>query len=438
MRLKMEVIGIVLLFAILAAPIVAFAGTSGPSPIPPPPNFQISTNVITLCKGMINNVPIAIKTPAGADVMQDVQLSITNSRSTYTVGNGTVSAVNVSPNVTKVVHLLVFTGLNTSSLVSVGAAINYQYDTLYTDSEVRNISFGVETCPTTLAVAVSPGVLTSGRIENVTLNFTNNGNTALNYLSVHASLPGMDGTFLGAQPVQISSISPHSTVPLNEKVFVYSNATQSFPINLSISLYNGTSLEQIADNPIVLSSGIINITPSSITISPQTPTAGSIFSMSFVLTDVGTAKASAVTATALVPKGFEPYGSNSTFVGDMQVDSQTPVTLTLTSQSSLHSGNYVIPVRINYLNDLRENLSTVMDVPVSVGAGTSTFNALGMAVRTYGSRGSTFAILPIILVVIIIVLLFLYLRERKSHNKLKNDNRRAKDSRPDAKDGRQK
>ncbi len=365
MMRETRLLGLLLLFCMIAAPVTAFAATSGPSPIPPPPNFQLSTNVTTLCKGLVNNVPISIRTPVGASTMQDVELSITSTRSAYTVGNGTVSAVNITANLTKTVNMPVFVSLNASSLISTGIAINYQYLTLYSDSEVRNISFGVETCPTPLTISILPKVLISGKIENITLNLTNNGKTALNYISMHASVPNMDGTFLGIQPIQVRTIAPRNSVNLGESVFIYSNASQSFPMNFSISLYNGTQIEQIAYNPIVLSSGIINITPSSVTISPQKPTAGGIFSISLVLTDVGTAGASTVTVTPLPTAGFEAYGSNSTFVGDMQADVQTPVTLTLTSLTSLKAGNYVIPVRINYLNNLRQNL---VSSPVSFAA----------------------------------------------------------------------
>jgi hypothetical protein len=428
MNMRIYLIGFLLLFAVSGMAAVSFAGTSGPSPIPAPPNFQISTNAITLCKGMINNVPISIKTPVGAAVMQDVQLSITNSRYAYTVGNGTVAAVNVSPNVTDTVPLLIFVSLNSTPLISVGTAINYEYLTLYSDSEVRNISFGVETCPSTLAVTVSPGVFTSDKIQNIILGFTNTGNTTLNSLSIHSSVPATDGTFLGPQPLQIASIAPKSTVKVNQSVFIYNNATQSFPVNISISLYNDGSLEQIPYNPIVLSTGIINITPSSITISPQKPVAGDIFSVSFVLTDTGTSAASTVTATALVPQGFAPYGSKSVFVGDMQVDSQTPVTITLTANSTLKNGTYNIPVQINYLNSLRQNLSATIFVPVVINASSGTFNAIAAAKNL--SRGSASGFLVILIMfIIIIVLIVLFLRERKSHRKMKDDYKRTNDLR---------
>jgi hypothetical protein len=217
-------------------------------------------------------------------------------------------------------------------------------------------------------------------------------------------------------------------VQVNQSVFIYNNATQSFPVNISISLYNDGSLEQIPYNPIVLSTGIINITPSSITISPQKPVAGDIFSVSFVLTDTGTSAASTVTATALVPQGFTPYGSKSVFVGDMQVDSQTPVTITLTANSTLKNGTYNIPVQINYLNSLRQNLSATIFVPVVINASSGTFNAIAAAKNlSRGSAGSFLVVL--VMFIIIIVLLVLFLRERKSHRKMKDDYKRTNDLR---------
>src|ERR1700719_3312095 len=155
MKIQTSILKLLLLLVIIA-PAATFAATSGPAPIPPPPNFQITTNVITLCKGMINTVPISIKTPIGAALMQNVQLSITNSKNVYVVGNGSISATNVSANSTKTINLHLFVSLNSSSLVSSGVQINYQYFTLYSDTEVRNVSFGTETCAAPLSIAVLP------------------------------------------------------------------------------------------------------------------------------------------------------------------------------------------------------------------------------------------------------------------------------------------
>jgi hypothetical protein len=412
-------LGILLLLSGLL-PAIALAGTSGPSPIPPPPSFQITTSTLTLCRGVVNNVPETISNP-GSQPMTSLQLGLIASKNIYAIGNGTVNQATVPANGTTTLTLPIFVSLNTSSLVSLGISVNYNYFSLYSDSEVRNVSFGVETCPSPLLVETNSTV-TSGRIENITLNLTNVGRTLLSAVSLKMTMPSQDAAILTTQPLQIGTIAPGASRKVSEKVFMFRNASQTFPLNVSIQMYNGTSPVQLLDTMPLLSSGIINITPSSVTISPTSPTVGSIFSVSLILTDTGTAGASAVTATPLPPKGITSYGSNSVFIGDMSVDTQTPVTMTMQSNSSLKSGSYTIPIKINYLNNLRENINTTILVPVTIGAGSaSNFTRTGVSGARYaGATG--FMLLPIILVIVIIIVIalaFLYIRERKRARKAK-------------------
>ena len=345
-----NILGMLLLFAALASGF-AFAGISGPSPVPPSPSFQLSTSALVLCKGVVNLIPVAVSNPAGSSQMTSLQLGVISSKNIYAIGNGTVNSKNVSANSVVIMHLPIFVSLNTSSLVSVGVTVNYNYLTFYSDSEVRNMSFGVQSCPSSLLVQTSP-VVTSGRIEKLALNLTNVGNTVLGTISLKISLPSQDAAILTSQPVQVGALVPGAKTQVNESVFFYRNASQSFPLNVSIDLYNGTSPVQILDTVPLLAKGIINITPSSITLSPTTPTAGSIFSVSFILTDVGTAGASAVSVTPMPPNGITTYGSNSVFVGDMSVDTQTPVTVTLRAGASTTIHSYEIPVTVSYLDSL--------------------------------------------------------------------------------------
>ncbi len=410
---------LLLLFAALA-PAPAFAGTSGPSPVPPAPPFQLSTPVLTLCRGVVNNIPITVSNP-GSQPMTSLQLGIVASKNIYAIGNGTVNQADVPANDATILHLPIFASLNTSSLVSVGVSINYNYLTLYSDSEVRNISFGVQSCPSSLSVRTSP-VVTSGRIENLTLNLTNVGSAVLSAISLKISLPAQSAAVLTSQPVQVGALAPNESAQLNETVFIYRNASQSFPLNVSVDMYNGTAPVQILDTIPLLDLGIINLTPSSITLSPTLPAAGSIFSASFILTDVGTAGASAVTVTPLTPNGIAPYGSNSVFVGDMQVDTQTPVTITMLSRASVASGTYEIPVRIDYLNSLRQNKSTVISLPVTLVSGAAS-NLSGSGAQRGGAvirrSSSPFALLAASELVAILALAFLYTRERSRARRAK-------------------
>ena len=127
-----------------------------------------------------------------------------------------------------------------------------------------------------------------------------------------------------------------------------------------------------------------------------------------------TAGASAVTATPLPPSGITNYASNSTFVGDMAVDTQVPVTMTLRANASLKSGSYKIPVRINYLNNFRENLSTTIIVPVTIG--TLTMNAIRVGTGTYSGRyaggSGIFSLIAVIVVLVILAVVVFFAWKR--------------------------
>lgn len=402
----MNLLRLLLLFAAIV-PAMAFAGTSGPTPIPPAPAFQLSTPALTLCRGVVNDVPITVSNPGGQP-MTSLQLGTVASRNIYVIGNGTVNQANVSANSSATMYLPIFVSLNTSSLVSVGISVNYNYLTLYSDSEVRNISFSVQTCPSQLSVQTGR-VVTSGRIGNLTLGLKNVGSTVLSAISLSISLPAQSSAILSSQPVRIGTLAPGESASVNETVFFFRNASQSFPLNVSIDMYNGTRPVQILETVPLLSLGIINLTPSSITLSPTMPSAGSIFSASFILTDVGTAGASAVTVTPLPPAGITPYGANSVFVGDMQIDTQTPVTITMMSRAGME-GTYDIPMRINYLNSLRQNMSTTISVPVTFGSSNSIYETGTAGRPTTYKRGSS--PLPWLEFVAIVVLAYLYAHEK--------------------------
>jgi hypothetical protein len=159
--------------------------------------------------------------------------------------------------------------------------------------------------------------------------------------------------------------------------------------------------------------GVINLTTSSLAISPSAPGPGSIFSISFILTNQGTTSASAVTATVLPEKGFTAFGTNPTFIGNIGVSSQSPVTVSVTASNTLKAGSYTIPIRLNYYDSLHDNVSTSMNVTVRLGAAAA-FNMTAIRAARGGSGSG--GLIVIVLVVIIIVLAVLYWMERKKHH----------------------
>ena len=87
------------------------SGLGGPSPIPPPPNFYITSPVTTVCRGQINEIPISVTNKANVrpvydtnvsfigqnPTMQDVSVGFVNTRGVYPYGNGTVVFGAINP-----------------------------------------------------------------------------------------------------------------------------------------------------------------------------------------------------------------------------------------------------------------------------------------------------------------------------------------------------
>ncbi len=425
--------GFLALFVLIS---ISFAGLSGPAPIPAPPTFNIHTNQTILCKGLTNFIPITVVNTGGSTVstgagpsnvtvvggttMQSVQLSITPSKTLLLEGNGTATIGSVKPASSVTARIPVFVANNASLITTVEVGVNYYYLQLYSDSETRNLTFETAQCPSQLSVNMTPKTLTSGEIQNVTIKLRNNGNIVLTNLNVRWALPALDGAVVGSQQTNIASLAPGNTYQVNASIFVSRNASiESFPVNLTATFYSNGSLEQVLNSTSIVPTGAINLHPSGLTLSPSAVSPGGIFSVSFVLTDIGTSGASAASAYAILPQNFSAYGSNPVYIGDIAADAQAPVTVTLVAGPHTRLGNYTIPIKINYLNGLRQNQTETMNVPVNVTNSNSTRLGSGTSpngVRVTTGSGSS-GLIELVLLIALAIVGWLYYNERKKNKK---------------------
>ena len=424
------IVWIIALVAATAIVGVAGAATSGPSPIPSPPAFSITSNVLVLCKGETNYVPITVTDggPAGASypsigvsnltgtAMDQIELSISPTKDILPESTGTIYIGIIKANSSSTTNLPLFVSSNASLITGIGMQIVYSYDVFYTDSETRNLTFEVISCGSPLGVSVNPKTVTSGEIQNLSINFTNTGNATLKDLYVHYSVPGIDGAVVGSTQAELGSLGIGKSDRLNVSLFVSRNASiESFPLNLSATFYNMNSLEQVSNSTSLIPIGSIDLSLSGLTISPTVALPGGIVSISFVLTDIGTSGASAISVGAAAPPGFTSFGSNPVYVGDVSADSQSPVTISLELSNTVKPGTYNIPLKINYLNSLRQNITSTSNVVITVGQG-GTFAAGGKeaAVRAPAAGGSSaLAVITAILALALITMSYLFIKERK-------------------------
>ncbi len=436
MKTEVKAMGLIGIFALMAITGVSFATLSGPSPIPNPPTFSVSSNLTTLCKGLTNYIPIIVYNGGNNNPsigitdlvntnMQFINLAVSPSRSLLPEGNGTAFIPSLSSFNSIMVLLPVFVTANASLLTTAQVGINYYYLTYYEDQESRNITFEVESCGSPLSVNIQPKTVASGQIQNLSINVTNTGNTTLNSVYVHYSVPSIDGAIIGSSQAQFGSLTPGQSQRISTSIFVSRNASiESFPFNLTATFFNSSKIEQVVNSTSLIPVGAIDLSTSGLTVTPSSATPGSIISVSFVLTDIGTAGASAVSVGAVLPSGFSAFGSNPVYVGDISADEQAPVTLSLQASNSITPGTYKIPIKINYLNPLRQNVTVMSNVSVTIGSGTSAFGSSGTSGGRFAAGGGGSGIylaggifLPIILVIAIIAVSYLYIRERRKNKR---------------------
>ena len=132
-------------------------------------------------------------------------------------------------------------------------------------------------------------------------------------------------------------------------------------MNFSISLYNGTQIEQIAYSPIVLSSGIINLTASSVRF-PGKPSAGRYILPYPSCSQPWATGASAVTATPLPPPGITAFGATPYSSEAWTLTARPRSTSSSTTAASAKGGSYTVPIRVSYLNNLEEHSTSTKAV----------------------------------------------------------------------------
>ena len=424
MRIR-TIVGILMLM-LLAATSMTFAGTSANTNYPPPPNFAVSSNSTTVCRGQVNYVPITVwnngepgsinpsELNSYGPAMINVELSAQNTKNTYFAWNSTAVMGTVNPLSSNTAYLAWFVPQNASATDTLGIGINYFYYTYAEDQEERNLSFSAVQCKLPLTLNVSPAILTSGEIQTIGVGLHNSGQATLRDISVSVYSPTSDMSQLTQMPLNLVELAPGASATINDTVFVDKNASLSFPLNITADFYSGGQFMQAASYKQTLSQGLINISASSVTVSPSPVTPGGIFSISFVLTDTGTSGASTVIVSSQESNSFRLYGSSSEFVGSIAAEAQAPVTLTFQADNLTKPGTYQIPVRVSYLDNFRNNDNSTIIVPVTVVAAGAALSGAqtgsGAAVRTSGGSG---LLVISALVIMAVVLGYVYYRERK-------------------------
>jgi len=282
--------------------------------------------------------------------------------------------------------------------------------------EIRSIGLLVfqSPQPSPISLSIEPSILQAGRINNVTINVKNVGNSSLSMITLLPSFTSTQVTWLYPDKIQIPSLSAGSNSKISGRVYVQPQAPPSLNLELSISYYDSNNvLQQESRNIGLLSKGIIEVKVTDFTVVPERPNVGQIFSITLTLSNSGTITASSLTLTPQPPQEFRLLGSRSIFVGDLQAGVTTTLTISMSVNPTAKPGVYQIPLEISYLDNLRNVETTKVNLRVTIEELTTRTFQTGGQTGVTGFSWWNFSLLIIVGVVASLAGFFLGKRRKK-------------------------
>jgi uncharacterized repeat protein (TIGR01451 family) len=305
---------------------------------------------------------------------------------------------------------------------SAGTPVSLSFTSTYTDaygtprSTTQTVGFFVSPLPTTspVGIALSMTSLQAGRVNNFTVTLSNQGTAPINGLSATFSFVGGQVTWLSPDIVQTQSLGPGSSITVHARAYDPATSTGSATLQgiLKYSYSNVTTQETRSIG--LLSRGLIDIVLTGTTVLPQEVNPGQIVSITLTITNVGVITASAVSAQARMPPGFQAIGSSSNFVGDMQVDSPSTFTFSALVANATAPGIYPVPVTMSYFDNLRTPLTQNVNVSVYVVSGSGSGSGSSQTTTQPGRGGGISVLIYVAAIIVVLAIVVLYLRRRRS------------------------
>ena len=387
--------------------------------------FSINATSHGLLAGAVNNLTIKL-TNTGSGYAYDIKPSITSSSSLNPVGEPG-EAASLAPNATAYLTIPIYV-----SPGAAGQSISAQLDLAYSNAYGDNGSL-----QTTLDLyGVSPASqvsLTSqyddveeGVPQNTSIVVSNSGSSPITNVTIQLT-PESPMTIIGSDGYfSFPYIAAHSNVSMPVNLYVTSSSSTVATLSAQIDYVFDGQAESGARDLSFLTPGDINITETSTTLLPAAPTPGGIFSVTGTLLNSGTTSASALSISTSGANGISVLGSNSTFIGTVGVDSPTSFTVSFEASRDVKPGTYMVPLDIEYLNNLNQKQSKLIEVPVEIASSSanSTFvtgnsSFVKGSFKRKNSDSGILAIVAIVIVVAVIAVAYMKIFRKRSGKKSK-------------------
>ena len=365
--------------------------------------LEISPNELVMTS--VNEAVLKISN-VGAGSISDISITVTPSLPLILIGSdGKFSVKSLEAGKSVIIPLSLYVTETSAQSSQVLVSLSYidAANQLRTESRQLNvfITAHAQQLLSPIDIRVSPNILYSGMINNVSVAVRNVGSSPIRAISLTFPVTSSSATWLEEGVVSIDQLEPGKEYNFETRIFVSSDAPSSLTLTLSASYYGSDNvLKQEQRQVGVLVKGLVKFEVADFTVLPERPSIGQTFSVTLILVNTGTSKASSVSIQPGRLSGFRTFGQSRSFIGDVSVNTPTSVTFSFSSLNTTRPGLNEIPFVISFRDSLGESHTQELRIPVMMSSQQGAQQTQTQAVRG-ANQASPFSATSLVLLVVV-------------------------------------
>lgn len=340
--------------------------------LPGTPNMIVGATSNTLTMLQVNSLGLVVSN-VGTSPIRDLTLTLSVSPPLILIGSdGRFHVDSIAAGETVNIPVSFYVSETTAPSVQAVTSLTYVDESNQIRSESRTLMFFVSAVSKELlspiVIRLSPTLLYSGTINNVTVYLQNTGTTTLKAITVETPQTTSQATWIQDSPLTLESLRPGEEHEFKTRLYITQGAPTSLPLTLRVTYFMQDNVPKQEERQIgVLVKGLVKFEVVDYSVLPERPSPGQVFSITAVVVNVGTSTAMSVSIRPGEVQGFRPFGQTRTFLGDVAVNTPSSVTISMTVLNTTRPGPIQIPLVITYRNQLGESFTESLTIPVVVG-----------------------------------------------------------------------
>jgi len=339
--------------------------------IPKTPNLILMSSTPSLIQGQLNNILLNI-TNVGNSGVRDLTVTLSLSSPVVLVGSdGKFYIESLAPGASRAISLNAYITQTTLTSTQLTASLSYIDNNNQLRTESRGLTLSISSSSELLSplfIGMEPNTLFSGLINNVTVILRNLGSYTLNSITLTPIQDPSRAVWMLEEPITLGSLKRGEESRISARVYVPSNVPPSLPLGMQVTYFGPDNIQKQENREIgVLIKGQYRFEVVDFSILPESPTAGSIFSVTAVIVNTGTSNAHSVSVSPAPVEGIVPFGQARAFLGDLAINTPTSVTFSFRVLNSTRPGVSRIPIMVHFRDSIGDSHDQQLTIPVRIG-----------------------------------------------------------------------